>query len=103
MKFTRREALAGAAAGVAAAAVGRQTLAQGTEDAAAQQAGGSRPGDRVLICNEDSCTLTAIDPTANRVTGTVNLTSFDEDPRPPFRFANGGVVPTHAAMVATRP
>ncbi len=99
MKITRREALAGAAAGVAAAAVGRRTLAQGTEDSAGQPAGGTRPGDRVLICNEDSCTLTAIDPTANRVVGTVNLTSFDEDPRPPFRFANGGVVPTHAAMV----
>jgi hypothetical protein len=95
MKITRREALAGAAAGVAAMAAGRSALAQSQQ--AAQ--GGARPGDRVLICNEDSCTLTVIDPTSNRVAGTVNLTSFDEDPRPPFRFANAGVVPTHAAMV----
>lgn len=95
MKITRREALAGAAAGVAAMAAGRSAPAQSQQ--AAQ--GGARPGDRVLICNEDSCTLTVIDPTSNRVAGTVNLTSFDEDPRPPFRFANAGVVPTHAAMV----
>src|SRR5262249_23829992 len=30
---------------------------------------------------------------------TINLTSFDEDPRPPFRFVTGGVMPAHAAMV----
>jgi len=27
------------------------------------------------------------------------LTSFDEDPRPPFRYVTGGVAPTHAAMI----
>jgi len=95
MKITRREALAGAAVGIAAMAASRSAPAQSQE--AAQ--GSARSNDRVLICNEDSCTLTVIDPTSNRVAATVNLTSFDEDPRPPFRFANAGVVPTHAAMI----
>jgi len=55
--------------------------------------------DRVYICNEDSNTLSVIDPMSDTVVGTVNLTSFDEDPRPPFRFVTGGVMPTHVAMV----
>lgn len=55
--------------------------------------------DRVFICNEDSNTLSVIDPYRNTVESTVNLTSFDEDPRPPFRFVTGGVMPTHAAMI----
>ena len=55
--------------------------------------------DRVYICNEDSNTLTVVDPMSDTVVGTVNLTSFDEDPRPPFRFVTGGVMPTHVAMV----
>jgi YVTN family beta-propeller protein len=58
------------------------------------------PTDRVFICNEDSNTLSVIDPNTNAVDATVNLTSFDEDPRPPFRFVTGGVMPTHAAMIA---
>lgn len=98
MKITRREALAGAAAGFAAAAVGRPILAQAQSQSENQEALGALPGDRVLICNEDSCTLSVIDPTRNAVLETINLTSFDEDPRPPFRFATAGVVPTHAAM-----
>jgi YVTN family beta-propeller protein len=60
---------------------------------------GVQPEDRVFICNEDSNTLSVIDPRANTVETTVNLTSFDEDPRPPFRFVTGGVAPTHAGMV----
>jgi DNA-binding beta-propeller fold protein YncE len=60
---------------------------------------GPRPGDRVFICNEDSNTLAVIDPVVNRVAGAVNLTSFDEDPRPPFRYVAGGVVPSYGAMV----
>jgi YVTN family beta-propeller protein len=56
-------------------------------------------GDRVFICNEDSNTMSVIDPRSNKVDTTINLTSFDEDPRPPFQFVTGGVVPTHAAMV----
>ncbi len=55
--------------------------------------------DRVFICNEDSNTLAVIDPKSNVVADTVNLTSFDEDPRPPFRLVTGGVTPTHLAMV----
>jgi YVTN family beta-propeller protein len=55
--------------------------------------------DRVFICNEDSNTLAVIDPNRNEVVHTVNLTSFDEDPRPPFRLVTGGVTPTHLAMV----
>lgn len=55
--------------------------------------------DRVFITNEDSNTLTVIDPRTNTVESTINLTSFDEDPRPPFRFVTAGVAPTHAAMI----
>ena len=55
--------------------------------------------DRIFICNEDSNTLAVIDPSSNTVAHTVNLTSFDEDPRPPFRLVTGGVTPTHLAMV----
>lgn len=56
------------------------------------------PKDRVFICNEDSNTISVIDPFTNQVETTINLTSFDEDHRPPFRFVTGGMMPTHAAM-----
>jgi YVTN family beta-propeller protein len=59
----------------------------------------SDPRDRVFITNEDSNTLVVIDPRRNAVETTINLTSFDEDPRPPFRFVTAGVAPTHAAMI----
>ena len=55
--------------------------------------------DRVFIANEDSNTISVIDPNSNTVETTINLTSFDEDPRPPFRFVTGGVMPTHTAMI----
>ena len=55
--------------------------------------------DRVFIANEDSNTLVVIDPRTNTVETTINLTSFDEDPRPPFRFVTAGIAPTHAAMI----
>jgi YVTN family beta-propeller protein len=55
--------------------------------------------DRVFITAEDSNTLVVIDPSTNQVETTVNLTSFDEDPRPPFQYATAGVAPTHAAMI----
>lgn len=62
--------------------------------------GGSiEAGDSVFITNEDSNTVVVIDPRTNTVESTINLTSFDEDPRPPFRFVTGGVAPTHAAMI----
>lgn len=56
-------------------------------------------GDRVYITNEDSNTITVIDPRRNIVETTINLTSFDEDARPPFRLVTGGVTPPHAAMI----
>ena len=91
---SRRDLLK-AAAGAAA------VLATATSPSAAQTPAPAaiEPNDRVFICNEDSNTLTVIDPRTNRIDTTVNLTSFDEDPRPPFRFVTGGVMPTHAAMV----
>ena len=89
MTLTRREMVAGAAA---------SSLISLTSAASAQPA--ASPGeDRVFICNEDSNTLSIIDPRTNIVEGAVNLTSFDEDPRPPFRFVTGGVAPTHAGMI----
>jgi YVTN family beta-propeller protein len=57
------------------------------------------PRDRVFITNEDSNTLVVIDPSNNTVETTINLTSFDEDPRPPFRYVTAGVSPPHAAMI----
>ncbi|MGE7469334.1 hypothetical protein ACQKLX_07830 [Bosea sp. NPDC003192] len=52
---------------------------------------GPRAGDRVFLTNEDSNTLSVIDPVTDELLPTVNLTSFDEDPRPPFRFVTGNV------------
>jgi YVTN family beta-propeller protein len=92
MNETRRDFLK-VAAGVAASALAPQ--------AALAQAGDASIGrnDRVYITNEDSNTIAVIDPRSNAVETTINLTSFDEDPRPPFRFVTGGVAPTHAAMI----
>ena len=93
MDGTRRDFLKFAAAATATAALDpRPALAQ---DAVAS----IEPGDRVFITNEDSNTLSVIDPRSNTVETTINLTSFDEDARPPFRFVTGGVMPTHAAMI----
>src|SRR5215207_3872961 len=95
MTFTRRSLLQTGAA--AAALSGLEAKL-----ASAQTPGtptGVQAEDRVFICNEDSNTLAVIDPRANTVETTVNLASFDEDPRPPFRFVTGGVAPTHVAMV----
>ncbi len=94
MNLSRREMLKGAAAGVLTLAAGRRLV-----EAQAPGGGAIDPYDRVFICNEDSNTLSVIDPRSNTVETTINLTSFDEDPRPPFRFVTGGVMPTHAAMV----
>lgn len=93
MDISRRDLLATAAASAALGSLSGPSFAHGTNPHSIEH------GDRVLICNEDSNTLTVIDPNSNTVVGTVNLTSFDEDPRPPFRFATGGVIPTHAGMV----
>lgn len=57
------------------------------------------PRDRVFVTNEDSNTIVVINPATNSVERTINLTSFDEDPRPPFRFVTNGMAPGHAAMI----
>jgi YVTN family beta-propeller protein len=92
MNTTRRELMAAAAGAALSAGLASRSLAQ-------PAASGPGAEDRVFICNEDSNTLSVIDPRTNAVEGAVNLTSFDEDPRPPFRFVTGGVAPTHAAMI----
>lgn len=95
MDPSRRTVLKMAAWGVLAAAAGpRLSWAQGPANA-----GDVQPQDRVFIANEDSNTLSVIDPRSNTVETTINLTSFDEDSRPPFRLVTGGVTPTHAAMI----
>jgi YVTN family beta-propeller protein len=93
MDQSRRDLLKMAAVGIATSALGSGTVA-------AQPASGSiGPDDRVFITNEDSNTIAVIDPRSNTVDTTINLTSFDEDPRPPFRLVTAGVMPTHAAMI----
>jgi YVTN family beta-propeller protein len=91
--LTRREILAGTAVFVSSAAVNEPSRAQPPQNL------GIQPEDRVFVCNEDSNTLAVIDPRTNTIETAVNLTSFDEDPRPSFRFVTGGVAPTHVAMV----
>lgn len=88
--LSRRAVLAGTAVVIGSSAIGRVQ---------AQAIQGVRASDRVFICNEDSNTLSVIDPATNTVSDTINLTSFDEDPRPPFRLVTGGVTPTHLSMV----
>ena len=46
--------------------------------------------DRVFIANEDSNTISVINPATNTVETTINLTSFDEDIRPPLPFCDCG-------------
>ena len=94
MDITRRSVLK-------AAALGALTVGAGARLSFAQATGGGaiEPSDRVFIANEDSNTISVIDPHTNVVDTTINLTSFDEDPRPPFRFVTGGAMPTHAAMI----
>ena len=92
MTETRRDFLKLAAAATVAGAFG-----QGR--AFAQGGASIEPGDRVYITNEDSNTMAVIDPRSNTVETTINLTSFDEDARPPFRLVTAGLMPTHAAMI----
>jgi YVTN family beta-propeller protein len=93
MDISRRQLLHAGLGAIAVSAGGRLASAQ-TGGAAAIEA-----QDRVFIANEDSNTISVIDPRTNTVDTTINLTSFDEDPRPPFRFVTGGTIPTHAAMI----
>jgi YVTN family beta-propeller protein len=89
---SRREVLAGAAGAIAATTLFNPARAQTAVTT-------PLPGDRVFLTNEDSNTLSVIDPVKDEVVATINLTSFDEDGRPPFRFVTGGVVPTHGDMI----
>ncbi len=93
MQEKRRDFIKAALATAAAAGLGssRPAMAQGSSSI--------EGGDRVFITNEDSNTIVVIDPRTNAVETTINLTSFDEDARPPFRFVTAGVAPTHAAMI----
>jgi YVTN family beta-propeller protein len=94
MNIDRRDFLIlGAAGGVAVALGAREALAQSARPTSIE------PGDRVFITNEDSNTISVLDPRSNTVETTINLTSFDEDPRPPFRFVTGGIMAPHAAMI----
>src|SRR5574337_153394 len=94
MDISRRTMLKTTALGALAVSVGRQVA-----EAQAPGTAAIEPNDRVFIANEDSNTISVIDPRSNTVETTINLTSFDEDPRPPFRLVTAGVTPTHAAMV----
>jgi YVTN family beta-propeller protein len=96
MDLSRREVLKSGALTVAGLGLGREAAAQAP---APVGTGAVETGDRVFIANEDSNTITVIDPRSNTIDTTINLTSFDEDSRPPFRFVTGGVMPTHAAMI----
>lgn len=93
MDWSRRQFITRGAATALAA-----TMPLGHLHAAAAPTAKGR--DWVIVCNEDSNTLSVIDPGTDTVHGTINLTSFDEDPRPPFRLVTGGVTPSHGAMVA---
>jgi len=99
---SRRDFLKAAAA-LPAVAAAPWALAQGTSASPGAAAASTSPDialvDRVFITNEDSNTISVINPASNTVDTTINLTSFDEDARPPFRFVTGGVMPTHAAMI----
>lgn len=95
MDISRRTMLRATAFGALAVSVGRQFAAAQAPGAAAA----IEPNDRVFIANEDSNTISVIDPRSNTVEMTINLTSFDEDPRPPFRLVTAGVTPTHTAMI----
>jgi YVTN family beta-propeller protein len=92
MILSRRALLKTAAAGAVLASTRAVASAQSSPSAIEAE-------ERVFIANEDSNTISVIDPRTNAVDTTINLTSFDEDPRPPFRFVTGGVTPTHAAMI----
>jgi YVTN family beta-propeller protein len=96
---TRREFLKIAAVLPAAAAAPWAFAQAPAEKPALAASPDIAPVDRVFITNEDSNTISVIDPMSNQVDATINLTSFDEDARPPFRFVTGGVMPTHAAMI----
>lgn len=90
------------AAALPATAAGSWALAQAPAATPATVATGDiAPQDRVFITNEDSNTISVINPATNTVDTTINLTSFDEDARPPFRYVTGGVMPPTTADLDT--
>ena len=95
---TRRDFLKLGAA-LPAAAAAHWAIAQTPAAMPAPSSADIAPQDRVFLTNEDSNTISVINPMSNQVDSTVNLTSFDEDVRPPFRYVTGGVMPAHAAMI----
>lgn len=97
MTSQRRDVLKLTLAAAAATALPRSQAQPGPANGVS--ATGIDPRDRVFITNEDSNTVVVINPATNTVESTINLTSFDEDPRPPFRYVTAGVAPTHAAMI----
>jgi YVTN family beta-propeller protein len=67
MERTRREFITGVSAAALATAL---PLAR----VLAQPGSGAQTRDRVILCNEDSNTLSVIDPNTNTVATTINLT-----------------------------
>ena len=96
--FLKAAAVLPAAAAAPWAFAQAAATTQGPTTAAASSAD-IAPVDRVFLTNEDSNTISVINPMSNQVDTTINLTSFDEDARPPFRYVTGGVMPAHAAMI----
>ena len=99
MNSDRRDLLKYSLAAATVAALPSAIAQNAPASSSAASTAGIDPTDRVFITNEDSNTLVVIDPRSNAVESTINLTSFDEDPRPPFRYVTAGVAPTHAAMI----
>ncbi len=95
---TRRDFLKLAAA-LPAVAAAPWAMAQAPAAMPAPSGADIAPQDRVFLTNEDSNTISVINPASNTVDTTINLTSFDEESRPPFRYVTGGVMPAHAAMI----
>lgn len=100
VEITRRDMIAAAAGAAALGAAPALAQSPGAApETPASASADAAPEDRVFVCCEDSATLAVIDPNRNALAATVNLTSFDEDPRPPFRFVTGGVPAPHATMI----
>ncbi len=80
---TRRDFLKLAAA-LPAVAAAPWAMAQTPAAMPAPSGADIAPQDRVFLTNEDSNTISVINPMSNQVDTTINLTSFDEEARPPF-------------------
>jgi len=91
---SRREFLKALGATVAAAGLPSPGSAAEQPGVPAQIA-----ADRVFVTCADSNTIVVVDPATNAVETTINLTSFDEDPRPPFRLVTAGATASHAEMI----